>query len=226
MGILTEFHSEVVSQEEYSCPRQAWEDDGEEEGGEDTFLGVGPSLHLHQVGTFKALTSLILPAAGRTRLLVYIATKNNKYNLIFLLFLSQSVSLFQGARDNQRTASCQITSVNMELTYGTGGLILCFSSHVFPSYSSRGPNDETNKGSRKPLKNCSRLWILESHFEYLCFGRIWTEILIDTNLILVLSLNALSNLDVFHRLDCWKISWPLTAIDLFVHSLRLKLIDS
>ena len=41
-------------------------------------------------------------------------------------FHRESVSLFRGARDNQRTASCQITSVNMELTYGTEG---CFVFH-------------------------------------------------------------------------------------------------
>ena len=62
--ILTELHGEVVSQEEYPRPRQSGEDDGEEDGGEDTFLGVGASLHLHQVGTLKAISSLLLPAAG------------------------------------------------------------------------------------------------------------------------------------------------------------------
>ena len=62
--ILTELHGEVVSQEEYPRPGQPGEDDGEEDGGEDAFLGVGAGLHLHQVGAFKAVSCLLLPAAG------------------------------------------------------------------------------------------------------------------------------------------------------------------
>ena len=74
---VTELHHEVVDQEEDPRPGQAREDDGEEEGGDDAPLGVAASLDLHQVGTLDPVLLLLLPAAGRAWLLLYIAANRN-----------------------------------------------------------------------------------------------------------------------------------------------------
>ena len=75
--LLTELHHEVVDQEEDPRPGQAREEDGEEEGRHDTPLAVAASLDLHQVGTLDPVLLLLLPAAGRARLLLYIAGNRN-----------------------------------------------------------------------------------------------------------------------------------------------------
>ena len=76
-SLLTELHHEVIDQEEDPRSDQSREEDRQADGGEDAPLAVAASLHLHQVGTLQAV--LLLPAAGRAWLLLYIAgNRNNK----------------------------------------------------------------------------------------------------------------------------------------------------